>query len=73
MIATVRDNRGSLEETAAYLEVPVGLVRAAVAYHGEYRDEIDADIELNEAAYRRGFKTAAASEHAPRASEGSTG
>jgi hypothetical protein len=49
VIATVRDNDGSAEEAAAYLQIPIGLVRAAVASYGEYRDEIDADIELNEA------------------------
>lgn len=66
VIATVRDNEGSVEEAAAYLQIPVGLVQAAVAYYGEYRDEIHAEIELNEAEYRRGFEAAAAGERAPR-------
>src|SRR3984885_9755632 len=64
VIATVRDNDGSAEEAAAYLEVPLGLVQAAVAYYGEYRDEIDQEIELNEAEYQRGLEAAAAGERA---------
>src|SRR5580704_7668901 len=32
VIATVGDNGGSIAEGAAYLEIPVGLVEAAVAY-----------------------------------------
>jgi hypothetical protein len=66
VIATVRDNDGSAEEAAAYLEVPLGLVQAAVAYYGEYRDEIDQEIELNESEYQRGFEAAAAGERALR-------
>jgi uncharacterized protein (DUF433 family) len=66
VIATGHDNDGSIEESAAYLEVPVGLVQAAVAYYGEYEDEIDAEIELNEAEYRRGLEAAAAGERALR-------
>jgi uncharacterized protein (DUF433 family) len=66
VIATVRDNDGSIRETAEYLEVPAGLVEAAVAYYGEYRDEIDRDIELNEAEYERGQAAIAAGEQALR-------
>lgn len=66
MIATVRDNDGSVEEAAAYLQIPVGLGQAAIAYYDMYRDEIDAEIELNDAEYRRGFEAAAAGERAPR-------
>jgi hypothetical protein len=66
VIATVRDNDGSVDDAAAYLQIPVGLVQAVVAYYGEYRDEIDAETELNEAEYRRGFDAAAAGERALR-------
>ena len=66
VIATLRDNDGSVEEAAAYLQIPVGLVQAAVAYYGEHRDEIDEEIELNEAEYKRGFEAAAAGERALR-------
>lgn len=66
VIATVRDNGGSIEDAAAYLEIPIGLAQAAVAYYGEYQDEIDAEIELNDAEYQRGLDTAAAGERALR-------
>ena len=54
VIATVADNDGSTTEAAAYLEIPPGLVEAAVSYYGEFRDEIDEEIALNEAEYERG-------------------
>lgn len=66
VIATVRDNGGSIAEAAQYLQIPNGLVQAAVTYYGEYRTEIDAEIELNEAEYRRGSAAAAAGEQALR-------
>jgi uncharacterized protein (DUF433 family) len=55
VIATVRDNENDLEEASSYLGVPLGLVQAAVAYYGEYPDEIDAEIELNEAEWESGY------------------
>jgi hypothetical protein len=66
VIATVRDNDGSVKRAAEYLQIPAGLVEAAVAYYGEYRHEIDAEIELNEAEYERGRAAAAAGEQALR-------
>lgn len=42
------------------------MVEAAVAYYGEYRDEIDAEIEFNEAEYERGRAATAAGEQALR-------
>lgn len=66
IIATVQDNDGSLEEAAQYLQVPSGFVEAAVAYYGEYREEIDVQISLNEAEYERGRAAAAAGERALR-------
>ena len=48
IIATVRDNDGDAAETARYLEIPLGLVQAAISYYGTYRDEIDQWIEANE-------------------------
>jgi hypothetical protein len=47
VIAAVRDNDGDAAETARYLEVPLGLVQAAITYYGAYRDEIDQWIEVN--------------------------
>lgn len=64
IIATVRDNDGSVAEAAEYLEVPAGLVQAAVAYYGEHRGEIDREIELNETDYERGRAAAIAAEQA---------
>ncbi len=66
VIATVRDNNGSVADAADYLQVPAGLVEAAVAYYGEYRDEIDREIGLNEAEYDRGRAAAAAGQQAIR-------
>ena len=67
IIATVRDNDESVEEAAQYLQIPAGLVEAAVVYYGEYREEIDEQIELNEAEYARGRAAAVAGEQALRA------
>src|SRR5947209_15819849 len=46
-ISVVRDNNGNDRAAAEYLQIPLGLVQAAVAYYGAYRDEIDEWIELN--------------------------
>ena len=48
VIATVRDNGGGAAETARFLEIPLGLVHAAVTYYGAYQDEIDQWIGANE-------------------------
>lgn len=66
VIATVLDNDGSVAEAAEYLQIPTGLVQAAVAYYGEYGEEIDAEIAANEAEYERGRAAAAAGERALR-------
>jgi hypothetical protein len=47
-IAVVHDNAGDVREAAEYLEMPLGLVQAAVTYYGAYQAEIDEWIELNE-------------------------
>lgn len=66
VIATVRDNDNSIAATAEYLRVPAGLVEAGVAYYGEYREEIDAEIARNEAEYERGRAEARDGERALR-------
>ena len=48
VIAVVRDNGGSAADAARYLEIPLGLVQAAIAYYGAYTAEIDQLIEANE-------------------------
>jgi hypothetical protein len=64
--ATLRDHVGSSAQATEYLQIPAGLVEAAVAYYGEYRDEIDTEIELNEVEYERGRAATAAGEAALR-------
>ncbi len=66
VIATVKDNAGSIPLAAEYLGIPIGMVEAAVAYYGEYRDEIDTEIETNDLAYERGHAAAVAGEKALR-------
>jgi uncharacterized protein (DUF433 family) len=48
VVAAVRDNDGDAAETAEYLQLPLGLVQAAVTYYGAYPDEIDRWIERND-------------------------
>ncbi|HEX6932759.1 MAG TPA: hypothetical protein VF162_11485 [Streptosporangiaceae bacterium] len=48
IIAVVRDNDGDAAEAALYLELPLGLIQAAIAYYGAYTTEIDEFIELND-------------------------
>jgi len=48
IIAAVGDNGGGPAGAARYLEIPLGLIQAAIAYYGNYTSEIDQLIELNE-------------------------
>lgn len=48
IIAIVRDNDGNPAEAASYLEIPVGLIQAAISYYGSYTSEIDQLIDLND-------------------------
>ena len=66
VVATVRDNDGDLCEAARYLEVPLGLVQAAVSYYGAYPGEIDQWIDLNEQEIAEGHATYAAGQAAVR-------
>jgi hypothetical protein len=60
-----RQRQRRIDRAAAeYLQVPAGLVEAAVAHYGEYWDEIDQEIELNEADCERGLAAAAAGKQA---------
>ena len=54
IIATVRDNGNDPEAAAEYLAVPQGLVEAAIAYYGEFREEIDEELALNHAEWELG-------------------
>lgn len=44
VISTVRQNENSPEAAAAYLEIPVGQVQAAVAYYADFKDEVDREL-----------------------------
>lgn len=44
-VTTIRQNNGSIEEAAEYLEVPIEQLEAAARYYGEYKDEVDESIE----------------------------
>jgi hypothetical protein len=48
IIAVVRGNGGDPAGAARHLEIPLGLIQAAIAYYGNYPSEIDQLIELNE-------------------------
>ena len=50
VVSTVRDNDGDPAEAAAYLQLPTGVVQAAMAYYAAHRAEVDAWIERNELA-----------------------
>lgn len=64
VIATVRDNDDDPSAAADYLSLPQGLVDAAVVYYGEFRAEIDREIEANEAEWERGYAAWQASQQA---------
>lgn len=67
VIAAVRANDGDLSETAAYLEIPLGLIQVAVTYYGAFPDEIEREIELNELAAAEGLAAWEAGQAALRA------
>lgn len=50
VVATIRQNDGSIEEAADYLDVPVEQVEACARYYADYRDEIDEWAARSEAA-----------------------
>lgn len=53
VVTTIRQNDGSVEEAASYLEAPVELVEAAARYYGEYTEEVDGLIERARLAAER--------------------
>lgn len=52
-ITTIRQNEGSVEAAASYLEVPLEQVEAIARYYADYRDEVDALIERARLAAER--------------------
>lgn len=53
LVETVRNHGNSVEEAAAYLDLPVARVRAAVRYYTAHRDEVDEIAEREIAAAER--------------------
>jgi uncharacterized protein (DUF433 family) len=53
VITTIRQNDNSVEEAAAYLEIPVEQIDACVRYYADYKDEVDAWIERSRAIAQR--------------------
>ena len=43
IVATVQAHDGSVEAAATYLQLPPSVVRSAVAYYADFRDEVDDD------------------------------
>ena len=63
VVATVKQNRGSVTAAGAYLELPVGAVRAVTRYYAAFRDEVDEMLARQAAAAER-ERTAAERERA---------
>jgi uncharacterized protein (DUF433 family) len=53
VIETLRQNDNSVERTAAYLELPVDRIEAALRYYADYSAEIDDWIEWDRAIAER--------------------
>ena len=53
VVTTIRQNNGSVDEAASYLEVPVEQLEAVARYYGEYTDEVDELIERSQVASER--------------------
>ena len=53
VIETVRQNDNSLEDAAAYLELPVEQVEACLRYYADYKDEVDEWVERGRLAAER--------------------
>jgi uncharacterized protein (DUF433 family) len=53
VIETIRQNDNSVEQTAAYLELPVDWVEACLRYYADYREEIDDWIDRSRAIAER--------------------
>ena len=53
VVATLKANAGSAKATAAYLDLSIGMVRAAVRYYAAFPDEIEAILDRQAALARR--------------------
>jgi uncharacterized protein (DUF433 family) len=52
VIATLRGEDGSIDAAAEYLGIDTGMVRAALAYYGDFAEEVDQDLEAATALAR---------------------
>lgn len=53
VVDTIKQNAGSLDAAARYLELPLGVVRAAVRYYAAFPEEIDELIARRDAITER--------------------
>jgi uncharacterized protein (DUF433 family) len=53
VVDTMRQNRGSVDAAARYLELPAGAVRTAVRYYAAFQAEIDEELARREAVAER--------------------
>ena len=53
IVATIRQNRGSPEAAAGYLELPTGPIRTATRYYAAFAHEIDDILERQAASAER--------------------
>ena len=53
IVTTIRQNGGSVEGAADYLEIPVEQIEAAARYYAEYKGEVDELIERAQLAAER--------------------
>lgn len=53
IVATIRANNDSTEETADYLQVQPAIIEAAARYHAEFGNEIDRWIDANDSMAER--------------------
>lgn len=53
VVDTIKQNGGSVEGAARYLELPVGVIRAAVRYYAAFPAEIDELITRRDALAKR--------------------
>lgn len=58
VVDTVKQNRGSIDAAARYLEVPAAVIRAAVRYYAAFPHEIDDDLSRRHAMAERERATA---------------
>ena len=46
VISTLRDSGGDVDEAASYFEIEARLVKAALNYYADFREEVDHDAAI---------------------------